>query len=72
MFPLVKSQSQKERRKGEKKVNMYSVFCHIPGIRGSEAQAAAEFCAILPETQLDWICGGKLSSTSPLWLQARK
>lgn len=31
--------------------------------RESEAQPAAEFCVVLPETELDSICAGKLSST---------
>lgn len=66
MFPLVKtSPTQKERKKERERKREFArcVLSHS-WKRESEAQPAAEFCAVLPETELDSICAGKLSSTS--------
>lgn len=68
MFPLVKTSSRKPGKKGGKERGLESegsVHCVLShsGKSESEAPPAAEFCAVLPETELDLICAGKQSAS---------
>lgn len=63
---------RKKERKGRNKREFARCVLSHSWKRESEAQPAAEFCAVLPETELDSICAGKLSSTSPFVAAAQE